>query len=91
MTFDAVLVNCAVAVAFGSGLTRNWFVSQGRLRPVYWLMIVMSGANMLLNTTIAFERPDYSGLYLFNILIVHSIYSAIVGLRRLRVLEQSDD
>ena len=90
MSWDAIFVNAAVCTAFISGMVRNWCVQRGKLRPVYWLMIVMAFANMTLNTVIAKQKPAYAGLYLFNILILHSIYSAVQGLRRLRRLDAHD-
>lgn len=90
MTVDAILVNGAVITAFVSGVIRNRYVQKGNLRPVYWLMLVMAAANTTLNTVIAYEKPAYAGLYLFNILIAHSVYAAIQGLRRLNNEQRGD-
>lgn len=83
MTLDVILVNGSVTLSFLAGVTRNHYVAQGKLLPVYWLMIIMGVANTVLNCSVAWSQPAYSGLYLFNILTVHSIFSACQGLRRL--------
>jgi hypothetical protein len=83
MTLDVILVNGSVTLSFLAGMTRNHYVAKGQLYPVYWLMIVMGLANTVLNCAVAWEKPAYAGLYLFNILTIHSIISAIRGLRRL--------
>lgn len=83
MTLDVLLVNGSVTLSFLAGVTRNHYVAKGRLYPVYWLMIIMGVANTVLNCSVAWEKPSYAGLYLFNILTIHSIGSAIQGLRRL--------
>jgi len=88
-SWDTIIVNSAVTLVFIGGLARNWFVQRGRLRQVYWLMIFMSLCSIILNCTIALEKPSYSGLYLFNILTIHSLWSATRGLIRLNNQEIS--
>jgi hypothetical protein len=84
MSYDAILVNIAVVVTFVCGFAKNRSVRLGNLRQHYWFMIIAGTSNMVLNGIIAYENPEYSGMYLWNILIAHTIYSAIMGLRRLR-------
>ena len=83
MTGDAIIVNTAVAVMLLSGFIRNWCVARAKLRTVYWMMITSGTFSTILNFVVVKEEPRYFGLLLFNILTMHSIWSAFVGLRRL--------
>lgn len=85
MSLDAVVVNLAVALVLIAGFVRNWCVSRAKLRATYWMMIIGGLGNTTLNVVIVHERPAYWSLLLFNMLIIHSIWSAIMGLRRLRL------
>jgi hypothetical protein len=87
MTGDAIVVNIAVMVILVSGFIRNWCVARAKLRAVYWCMIAAGTFNGALNIAVVGAEPRYWSLMLFNVLIVHSVWSAFMGLRRLNALD----
>jgi hypothetical protein len=90
MSPEAWIVNMAATFVLISGVARNWWVAQGTLKPVYWLMLLMAVANTLINVTISVNDPQYWGLWSYNLLNIWSFGMAIKGLQRLRVEEQED-
>jgi hypothetical protein len=79
---DVMLINVAVAVTVVGTLARNRYMARGVLKPMYWCMTVVSLSNMVLNVVIANQQPAYKSVLLFNILLLHTMYSSIKGLRR---------
>lgn len=88
MTTEGIIVNACVALMLLFGFARNRYVAAGKLRPVYWLMILGNIASIVLNTVVVKERPEYFALYLFNLLTAHSLWSAYRGLRRLNAYDR---
>lgn len=89
MINDALVVNVSAAVVMCAGVIRNWYTAKGQLRPVYWLMLVMSMANAVTNITVSYYTPKYIGLWAYNVLIIWSVIMAIKGLVRLSEEEKS--
>ena len=91
MNLDATAVNiCAVIVA-SAGIAKGWYLAKGRLRPAYWLMIIMGVFNFVLNGIVVIVMPDMWGILSFQFLILWAIAMGIKGLLRLRREEKFEE
>ncbi len=88
MTGEAIAVNvCAIIIA-SAGMAKSWYIAKGRLRLVYWLMIIMGLFQFVLNSILVAFRPDLWGILAFQFLVVWTIVMGIKGLLRLKKEEK---
>ncbi len=78
------IVNVGAAIVCVAGVTRSWLTAKGNLRPVYWLMIVMSLASGMSNFALLSRNPEFWGLWGYQVLVFWSFIMGIKGLVRLR-------
>lgn len=62
-------------------MLNSWLVSQGRLRPVYIVGIIVSLCFITINGLLAVSQP---GLLFLIIPSVWAIITSIIGLRRIK-------
>jgi hypothetical protein len=71
-------------LACALGMTGQYLVSQGYLRPVYWLMIVNGGCYTTLNVSLATASVEQRGMWFLAVPSAWMMIAGVLGLRRLR-------
>ena len=64
-------------------LYKQWITAAGRLRLMYWLMIVGGGLGLVSHTMLVIAAPEVWGLLSTLTLMFWSVVMGIKGLRRL--------
>ena len=70
-------------------LYKQWVTSQGRLRLMYWLMIVTGSLGFLSHSMMVIVSPEVWGLLATLVLMFWSVAMGIKGLVRINADDQS--
>lgn len=76
--------NIGTALIIALGMYKNWVAAKGRLRLLYWLMILIPLLNVGTNIIVFALHPDMWGIMMYNVLMVWQALMGIKGLMRLR-------
>jgi hypothetical protein len=79
-TVFAVLTACIVAMQ----LTKHWFLSEGRLKTVYYLNMAIFIGYFITETAVALNDPAQWPLFFMNIVNVFAFFMAVKGMKRLK-------
>jgi len=63
----------------------NWALSNGNLKIVYPLIIIMSILNIVIDTYLCIIHPEQIGIMVYTISNLWAIWMATKGLKRLKV------
>jgi hypothetical protein len=66
---------------------KQWITAAGRLKLMYWLMIVAGGLGAVSHTLLALAAPEVWGILSTLVLMFWSVVMGIKGLMRLSVVE----
>jgi len=69
-------------------LTNSWFLSQGKLKVSYPLIIAICSLCIIIETTLALRDPTQIGILMFDITNTWSIIMATKGLARIKEEEK---
>lgn len=67
---------------------KQWITSQGKLRLMYWLMIIGGGLGAISHTLLALAAPEVWGILSTLVLMFWSVAMGIKGLMRLSEVEE---
>jgi uncharacterized membrane protein len=67
-----------------AGLSKNWLIAKGNLKPVYWLMVVIAVAGVATNIATVMAMPSMFGILSFAVLNVWAGLMGVKGLMRLK-------
>jgi len=76
--------NISIILLITLQFINHWNLSKGALRIVYPLTIIIAVSNIILDLIIALYSPQLSGMILYTISNLWSIFMATKGLIRLR-------
>lgn len=79
----ALWANWLVIVQVSVVLYKQWITAAGRLRLMYWLMIVGGSLGFISHTMLVIAAPEVWGLLSTLTLMFWSVAMGIKGLRRL--------
>ncbi|MFA6049755.1 MAG: hypothetical protein WC761_01005 [Candidatus Paceibacterota bacterium] len=84
MTTAAFIITVLTLVVVPANMTAQWFISKGKLKIAYPLLIIVYSLYMVIETYLALRDIEQVSILLFNIVNAWAAIMAWKGMRRIQ-------